>query len=161
LRLANGGIAGEISQNGLGQVRDYLDLFPNARAFLVSFGTNDLGIWPEVERTSPRIIENLDRIVTAIRDSGRSTILLNLPNANGSLFLPHVAEEMRRMREYHNDRLAAYCEGARVPLVDICSKLRDQHFADELHPNEEGARIIAGEVFRALEVGGHVRRPEQ
>ncbi|MGA8349755.1 MAG: hypothetical protein WB773_18350, partial [Isosphaeraceae bacterium] len=31
LTIANGGIAGEVSPNGLGQVRDYLDLFPNAR----------------------------------------------------------------------------------------------------------------------------------
>ena len=60
LTVANGGIAGEVSGNGLGQVRDYLDLFPNARYFVVGYGTNDLGMWPEVERTSPRIIGNLD-----------------------------------------------------------------------------------------------------
>ena len=59
LTIANGGIAGEVSPNGLGQVRDYLDLFPNARYFVVGYGTNDLGMWPQVERTSPRIIENL------------------------------------------------------------------------------------------------------
>ena len=29
-------------------------------------------------------------------------------------------------------------------------KLRDEHFADNLHPNEVGARIIAEEVFRIL-----------
>ena len=53
LTVANGGIAGEVSPNGLGQVRDYLDLFPNARYFVVGYGTNDLGMWPQVERTSP------------------------------------------------------------------------------------------------------------
>ena len=68
--VANGGIAGEVSPNGLGQVRDYLELFPNARYFVVGYGTNDLGMWPEVERTSPRIIENLDRMVRAIRRAG-------------------------------------------------------------------------------------------
>jgi len=31
LTIANGGIAGEVSANGLGQVRDYLHFFPNAR----------------------------------------------------------------------------------------------------------------------------------
>ena len=61
MTIANGGIAGEVSPNGLGQVRDYLDLFPNARYFVVGYGTNDLGMWPQVERTSPRIIDNLDR----------------------------------------------------------------------------------------------------
>ena len=150
LMVANGGIAGEVSQNGIGQVQEYLELFPNARYFVVGYGTNDLGIWPRVEQTSPRIIENLDRMVTAIRDGGREPMLLNVPQANESLFPRHDAEDLHRMRDYHNDRLRAYCVRGRVPLADICSKLRDEHFADELHPNEKGAQIIAEEVFRLL-----------
>jgi hypothetical protein len=63
MTVANGGIAGEVSANGLGQVEDYLGLFPNARCFVVGYGTDDLGMWPEVGRTSSRIIENLDRRV--------------------------------------------------------------------------------------------------
>ena len=54
------------------------------------------------------------------------------------------------MRDYHNERLAEYCRRERVPLVEIASKLRDEHFADELHPNEAGAQVIAGEVDRVL-----------
>jgi lysophospholipase L1-like esterase len=30
------------------------------------------------------------------------------------------------------------------------SKLRDKHFADALHPNDEGAQVIAQEVLRVL-----------
>jgi lysophospholipase L1-like esterase len=30
------------------------------------------------------------------------------------------------------------------------SKLRGKHFADELHPNDEGAKVIANEVFSLL-----------
>ena len=37
-----------------------------------------------------------------------------------------------------------------MPLVDIASKLRDEHFADELHPNDDGAQFIAEAVFRVL-----------
>ena len=37
-----------------------------------------------------------------------------------------------------------------IPLVEIALKLRDEHFADELHPNDEGAQVIALEVFPAL-----------
>jgi len=43
LRIANGGIAREISDNGPQQVRRYLELFPNARYFIIGMGTNDLG----------------------------------------------------------------------------------------------------------------------
>jgi lysophospholipase L1-like esterase len=158
LVVANGGIAGEVSPNGLGQVRDYLELFPNARYFVVGYGTNDLGMWPEVERTSPRIIENLDGMVRAIREVGKWPILLNVPHANESMFPPSVAEDLHHKRDYHNQTLTAYCRRERVPLVEIASKLRDEHFADELHPNEAGAQVIAGEVFRMLsevrEAGG-------
>jgi lysophospholipase L1-like esterase len=79
LTIANGGIAGEISENGVWQVRDYLGLFPNARFFVVGYGTNDLGMWSPVERVSPMIIGNLDQMVRAIRDDGRQPILLNVP----------------------------------------------------------------------------------
>ncbi len=150
LRIANGGIAGEVSPNGVGQVRDYLGLFPNARYFVVGYGTNDLGMWPEVERTSPQIIENLHRMVRAIRASGRQPIFLNVPYANESMFSRRVAEDLHRMRDYHNERLTAHCLENHVPLVDIASRLGDEHFADELHPNDEGAQVIATEVFRVL-----------
>ena len=150
LRIANGGIAGEVSPNGVGQVRDYLGLFPNARYFVVGYGTNDLGMWPEVERTSPQIIENLHRMERAIRDGGRQAILLNVPYANESMFPRRVAEDLHRMRDYHNERLTAHCLENHVPLVDIASRLGDEHFADELHPIDEGAQVIATEVFRVL-----------
>ncbi len=150
LCIANGGIAGDVSQNGLGQVREYLGLFPNARYFVVGYGTNDLGMWPEVERTSPMIIENLNQMVRAIRDGGRQPILLNVPYANESMFPRRIAEELHANRDYHNDRLRAYSLENQVQLVDIASKLGDQHFADELHPNDQGAQVIAQEVFRVL-----------
>ena len=96
------------------------------------------------------IIDNLDRMVQAIRESERQPILLNVPYANESRFPRRVAEQLHRMRDYHNERLAVYCREHQIPLVDIASKLRDEHFADELHPNDEGAQVIAQEVFRSI-----------
>jgi lysophospholipase L1-like esterase len=154
LTIANGGIAGEVSANGVRQVRDYLGFFTNARYFVVGYGTNDLGMWPEVEETGPMIINNLDRMVRAIREGGKQPILLNVPYANESMFPRKVAEELHAKRDYHNERLRTYCLENGIPLVDIASKLRDEHFADELHPNDEGAQIIADEVFRVI---GEVR----
>ena len=141
LTVANGGIAGEVSRtdrSGPGLP----GLFPNAWYFVVGYGTNDLGMWPQVERTSPMIIGNLDQIVRAIWDDGRSrscsTCLMRMSRCS-----PGVAEELHTNRDYHNDGLRAYCLENQVPLVDIASKLRDEHFADELHPNDEGAQVIA------------------
>src|SRR4051812_14606610 len=84
--------AGEISGDGLGQVRDHLGPFPNARYFAVGDGANDLGMGPEVERTSHRIIEDPDRMVRAIREGGRYPILLEVPHANESMFPRRVAD---------------------------------------------------------------------
>jgi lysophospholipase L1-like esterase len=149
LRIANGGIAGEISDNGPQQVRDYLTLFPNARYFVFGMGTNDLGMWPD---SSKKIIGNLAKMVQLVRDRGKRTVLFNVPNVNETMFTPRMAKELREKRDYHNARLREFCEKQGIPLADICSKLKDEHFADELHPNDEGAKIIAEEVFKALSV---------
>ena len=150
LRIANGGIAGEVSDNGPQQVRDYLTLFPNARYFIIGMGTNDLGTWPDTAATSEKIIANLGQMVQLVRDRGKRGVLFNVPNANETLFPAHVSKELREKRDYHNARLKAFCEQQGIPLADIYSKLKDEHFADELHPNDEGAKIIAEAVFEAL-----------
>ncbi len=150
LRIANGGIAGEISQNGIGQVRDYLNLFPNARNFVVGYGTNDLGMWPDVEATSERIIENLGQMVRLVAEQGNRSVLFNVPYANESMFLARIARELHEKRDYHNARLKEFCDRQQIPLADICSRLVDEHFGDELHPNDQGAKIVAEEVFKIL-----------
>ena len=105
---------------------------------------------PIPEATSNGIIDNLFTMVKTVRDSGKQTVLFNVPNANEAVFPPAIAKELREKRDYHNAHLQAFCEGERVPLADICSRLRDEHFADELHPNDAGAKIIAEEVFAVL-----------
>jgi lysophospholipase L1-like esterase len=140
LTVANGGIVGEVSPNGLGQVGEYLRLFPNAPFFVVGYGTNDLAMWSPVERTSLMIIENLDRMVRAIREDRRLPILLNVPYANESMFPRRGAEDLHRIRDYHDERLAEHCQENQIPLVDIASKLRDEEFGDELHPTTRGRR---------------------
>jgi len=150
LRVANGGIAGEISDNGPQQVRDYLDLFPNARYFVISMGANDLGTWRDTESTSRRIIGNLARMAQMVLDQGKQPILFNVPHANEAAFPPRIAAEIHAKRDFHNPRLKAFCDEHGIPLADICSRLRDEHFGDNLHPNAEGAKIIAEQVFAVL-----------
>jgi len=150
LRIADGGIAGEVSDNGLGHVQRYLDLFPNCRYFIIGFGTNDLGTWPDLESTSRRIIQNLDTMVRAVRADGKQPMLFNVPYANEAMFPSHIARDTHEKRDYHNERLRGFCSENSIPLADICSHLRDEHLGDELHPNETGVRIIAGKVFEVL-----------
>ena len=121
LTIANAGIAGEISRNGIGQVGDYLGLFSNARYFVIGYGTNDLGMWPNVERTSRDIIANLDQMVRTVAERGKKAILFNVPYANEAMFPTFVAEELHQGRDYHNARLKEYCDRQGVPLADICA----------------------------------------
>lgn len=150
LRVANGGIAGEISDNGPAQVRDYLELFPRARWFAIGMGTNDLGTWPETAATSRRILDNLERMVQAVLERGRCPVLFNVPQVNEGRFPRRLAAEIRAKREYHNPRLETFCAARGIALADICSLLQDEHFGDELHPNARGAQLIAEAVYRVL-----------
>ncbi len=150
LRIADGGIAGELSDYGLTHVTRYLDMFPNSRYFIIGFGTNDLGTWPDLEQTSQRIIDNLDRMIATVREREKQTILFNVPPVNEGCFSRTMNEELEHKRDYHNRRLRQYCQQADAPYVDIHSCLRDEHFGDELHPNRMGAEIIAREVFKVL-----------
>lgn len=157
LQVADGGIAGEVSDNGLGHVQRYLELFPNSRHFIIGFGTNDLGMWPDLRPTSRRILDNLHRMVQTVRDDGKQPLLLNVPYANESMFAPHIARDTHEKRDYHNRRLLEYCRENGVPLADIGVYLRDEHFGDELHPNQAGAKAIAERVFvvlKAMNAGG-------
>jgi lysophospholipase L1-like esterase len=150
LRIANAGIAGGFSDNGPKQVADYLDLFPIARYFIMGMGTNDFGTSPDTAETSRRIIANLGRMVQAVQDRGKRAILFNVPDANEELFPSNFARELNAKRDYHNRRLKEFCSEKRIPLADICSRLGDAHFADLLHPNEQGAKIIAKAVLAVL-----------
>lgn len=150
LRLADGGIAGEISDNGPAIVGRYLNLFPNSRYVIIGFGTNDLAGWIPVEEQSQQIIDNMNSMVMAVREHRRQPILFNVPYVKESSFPPKDAATTHQMRDFHNAKLQEYCDGEGVPLVDICWHLRDEHFGDEVHPNALGARIIAERIFDTL-----------
>ena len=150
LALADGGIAGEVSGRGLWHVERYLELFPNSRFFVIGFGTNDLGGAADHVAVSSRVIANLRSMVNAVRDAGKLPMLFNVPYVNEGMFPSTVAEALHEQRDYHNGRLAEYCADNEVPLADICSRLEGEHFGDEVHPNADGAKIIAECVFEVL-----------
>jgi len=150
LRVANGGMAGEVSVNGMKWVREYLELFRNAKYFIIGYGTNDLAQEDGSESVSQKIIRNLDQISTLVSHSGKIPILFNVPYVNESLFSREIARETHAKRDYHNAQLKQYCDRNGITLVDICGKLGNEHFGDNLHPNEAGARIIAREIYSVL-----------
>ena len=100
LRIANGGIAGEISENGPQQVQDYLELFPNARYFVFGMGTNDLGTWPDTGRPA-RESSATSSDGPDVRDRANSRPF-QCSEYERCHVPPVVAKELREIREYHN-----------------------------------------------------------
>ena len=81
-KVANCGAAGEVSENGVWQVRDYINLFATAKFFLICYGANDLDESSNHEATSSQIIGNLGQMVQAVRKHGKQPIILDIPDVN-------------------------------------------------------------------------------
>ena len=92
----------------------------------------------------------MGRMAQMVLDRGKQPILFNVPHANEAMFPRCFATEIRSKRDFHNPQLKSFCDEHGIPLADICCLLRDEHFGDELHPNDLGAKIIAEAVFRLL-----------
>ncbi len=150
LKVANCGVAGETSENGVWQVRDYLKLFTTAKFFLLCYGANDLDDSDDHEETSSRIIANLAQMVQPVWKRARQPIMLDIPDVNARLFPADMLLAARAARSYHNARLKQFCQDLDIPLAVISGCLDEGHFGDACHPNTEGAKIIAGIVFEVL-----------
>ena len=150
LKVANCGVAGETSKNGVWQVRDYLSLFPTARFFVICYGANDLDESSDHEATSSRVLAHLGQMVRAIRHRGKQPIMLDIPDVNARLFPADAILAARTARSDHNARLKQFCKDQEIPLAVISACLGEKHFGDACHPNPDGAKIIAGIVFEVL-----------
>jgi len=149
--VANCGMAGELSDDGPMRVGRFLKMFPNSNYFVIGYGANDLGDYRSVNTVSKEIIEHLDEMVDMVLERGKKPILLNVPNINSRGLTPLEVYRFNEKRKTHNKNLAEYCVGKKVGLVDICSKLKDEHFVDNLHPNNIGAVIIARAVANSID----------
>jgi lysophospholipase L1-like esterase len=148
--VLNGGQAGEWSDGAPSLTRQYLGLFPRSTHFIIGFGTNDLARLDEdeMDATSTTIIEHLGDAIALAEIAGKKVVAFNVPHLNGRLFGKGTVARSRRMREYHNGRLAAFCAAKGIPLADVCSRLADEHFADALHPSAAGTKMVPGGAFR-------------
>jgi lysophospholipase L1-like esterase len=150
LKVANCGVAGEVSRNGVWQVRDYLHLFTTARFFLICYGANDLDESTDHEATSSQVIANLGQMVRTVRNRGKQPIILDIPDVNARLFPEDMLLAARAARSDHNAQLRRFCQDQDIPLAVISDCLGEEHFGDACHPNVDGAKIIAEIAFEVL-----------
>ena len=150
LRVANGGIAGEISDNGPNRSVTTLTCFPMPGFSSSAWGPTTWGHGPTPNLRAAESSATWAGWSQMVLDRGKQPILFNVPHVNEQMFPPRMAREVHGKRDYHNPQLKSFCDEHGIPLADICCLLRDEHFGDELHPNDRGAKIIAEAVFQVL-----------
>jgi len=155
--IANCGVGGEVSNNLNSLLRKTSMTFPNARLYIVGIGTNDLGTSEDISKASDNIIMNLSKGYSYMRENNIETIMFNVPPVR-SAFFSSLDENAASKREYHNSQLKQFCESNNIPLVDVYSCMTADHLStDRLHPNVEGAELIASKVYEVVLTSGFLK----
>ncbi|MEZ5616149.1 MAG: arylesterase [Rhodocyclaceae bacterium] len=145
--IVNGGVSGDRSGDALARLPALLDEHA-PKLVLVALGGNDmLRRQPEAQTRA-----NLARILELVRGRDARAVLLATPEPSlaGAVFQNLSAP----------DFYAELAEEGKVPLIDdaLPAVLSDPGLKlDQLHPNAEGHRALAGRLFDALRKLGYVR----
>ncbi|MBL8175616.1 MAG: arylesterase [Bryobacterales bacterium] len=139
-RIVNEGISGDTSSGGLERVPSVLAHKP--AIVILELGANDGLRGIPVAQTR----DNLDQILTQLKASGASVLLagITLPRNYGELYIRDFDRIYPGLAAKHGvPRLPFLLEG-----VVLNPKLMQR---DALHPTAEGCRIVARNVFTALQ----------
>ena len=139
-RVANLGVSGDTSQDGLARLSIALEEKPAIA--IVELGAND-GLRGEPVATTEN---NLAQIIEAFRKAGARVVLagITLPPNYGP-------EYIRRFEAMYRDLAARYKLKLIPFLLEGVGGHEDLMQRDGLHPNASGARIVARTVFQALQ----------
>lgn len=149
LSTINTGLSGDNSGDAIYRLqRDVLDHVPDL--VTVNFGVNDAFSWVSVEKFG----SNLEEMVDAIRENGCSRIVLVssevIPEPNAEKKVLPYWEKMRQVAE----RMGVVYADANGRWRKLLEEGTDQWsliIPGDMHPNEEGHRVIADAVFEAIE----------
>lgn len=132
LTVVNAGVHGDTSQQGLDRIDEIFQFKPFM--VLIEFGANDF--FKKIPTAVTK--KNIESIVDKIQASGATAVILCTEDNQ----LP----ELRRMLvEISNDKNAPIVSGI---LNEIWTDRT--LFADDLHPNSAGYKIVAEKVFKAV-----------
>ena len=146
-KIVNGGVSGDRTGDALARLPALMDEHA-PQLVLVTLGGNDMLRKLPEEQTRG----NLARILELVRGRNAQPVLLSTPRPSvagvvfQNLSAPPFYAEIARERK--------------VPLIDtaVPEVLSDPGLKlDQLHPNAEGHRALAGKAFDALRKLGYVR----
>ena len=141
LRVVNAGVSGETSSGGLRRLPWVLDREPAARVLVLALGGNDglRGVPASV------MAENLRAMIRDAEERGLAVLLAGVPTAPE--LGPDYAEEFRAaFREVAEETRTPLLENLLAGVAGDPALNQD----DRIHPNAEGARRLADNVFAAI-----------
>ena len=169
--VVNEGIGGEESIDGLARVQSVINAHPDAQYFLILFGTNDsggsmpvpsgLGLSSGETGYSGSYKDNMQQIIDAIKNAGKSPILAKVPIALGSchdctpfadpdtedrntMYIQKYNQVVDELRSANGITAAAPDFYAYFDSTDSTGHLRyETQYFDNLHPNGIGYQSVA------------------
>ncbi len=154
--VVNEGMPGATSYIGLQNIQGVLDRNPDARFFLIEFGTNDpgeyipggAGLQPGDTGYSGSFKDYMQQIITRIKNAGKEPCLAKVPYGVGS-----YSYRNSTYQEYNQaiDELVA-ANGIAVTPPDFYSYFQAHQdlYSDDLHPDGAGYRAMADLWHAAL-----------
>lgn len=138
LTVINKGIPGEVSKLGLARIGDALqETQPNL--VILFHGGNDL-----IRKLGKQQLKNnLDKMITLIKDSGAQVMLVGVPNFSLMLNVPDLYPELATQ---HNIPI----EFEILPKIERNTALKSDH----IHPNAKGYALMAEGVYAILQSSG-------
>jgi acyl-CoA thioesterase-1 len=138
--VINAGVSGDTSAGGLSRLDWSLD--GDVEVLVIELGAND-GL-----RGLPvaQLKHNLDEIITRAKARDISVILTGMeaPPNYGPLYTAEFRQVFRDLADEHDVVFVPF-------YLDGVAGIPSLNNSDGIHPNAEGARIIAGTIWRALE----------
>jgi acyl-CoA thioesterase I len=138
--VVNAGVSGDTSLGGLERADWVLDQ-ENAKILILELGANDLLRGAPVSRMKT----NLDQIIRKAKARNLKVLLC------GMLAPPTMGAEYRRQFTMAFPDLAAEHKVEFLPfLLENVAMKKELNQADGIHPNPEGAKIMADNIYKAL-----------
>jgi acyl-CoA thioesterase I len=139
-RVVNAGISGDTTTGGLVRISQVLELRP--AIVILALGAND-GLRGIPVSSSEK---NLDEIIVVLRKAGAAVVLagMTLPPNYGPVYIRSFERMFTTLAARHKLPLIPFL------LAGVAGTTRYMQ-GDGLHPNAEGCRLVAQNVFKSLE----------
>jgi lysophospholipase L1-like esterase len=158
VKVINRGVSGHTSGEYLRYLRQNIESFQKAAPdfVLLQLGTNDVRL--DADNTPlDRFDQNMREIIDIFRGiptrkGNPPTILLaTVPPIPTTAQFPFTEESSERIEKEINPAIEAICREENLTLVDNFELFRKAaHLLPDVHPTQEGYRILAGNWSKAL-----------